>query len=248
MSGPTLLITRPEDDALLFADESQAIGFVPVFEPLLTIEPLQAPPLPDLAPQAVLFTSANGVRAFFNAYGRLGCPVYAVGDATARAAQDAGFAPVRSAGGDADGLAALVQAELAPSAGLLIHAAGQSVAGNLQGVLNGAGFAVARLPLYRAVKARSLTQGLMARLENGEIDHAAFFSPRTAAVFVRLAQGSAIEDKMRTTAATALSANVAVELRVLPWRSIDIASEPTQKALLAKLLRVQQERESSVRI
>ena len=88
----------------------------------------------------------------------------------------------------------------------------------------------------------------MARLKNGEIDHAAFFSPRTAAAFVRLAQLAGIGDKMRRTAAAALSANVAVELRALPWRSIDIASEPTQKALLAKLLQVQQQRESGVRI
>jgi uroporphyrinogen-III synthase len=136
---------------------------------------------------------------------------------------------------------------LEPSAGLLIHAAGQSVAGNLQGVLKAAGFLVARLPLYRAEKARSLTQGLMARLTDGEIDHAAFFSPRTAAAFVRLAQSAGIEDNMRATAATALSANVAIELRVLPWRSIDTVSEPTQKALLAKLLQVQQDRENGVR-
>ena len=144
MPGPTLLITRPEDDARLFAEEAEAIGFAPVFEPLLRIEPLQAQSLPDLAPQAVLFTSANGVRAFINAYGQLGCPAYAVGDATARAARDVGFAPVQSAGGDAEALAALVQAELEPSAGLLIHATGQSVAGNLQGVLNDAGFSVER--------------------------------------------------------------------------------------------------------
>jgi uroporphyrinogen-III synthase len=248
MPVPILLITRPEDDAQLFAEEAEAVGFAPVFEPLLRIEPLPAPSLPDLAPQAVLFTSANGVRAFISAYGQLGCPAYAVGDATARAARDAGFAPVQSAGGDADALAALVQAELEPSAGLLIHAAGQSVAGNLQGVLNDAGFSLARLPLYRAEKVPSLTQGLMARLKNGEIDHAAFFSPRTAAAFVRLAQLSGMGDTMRRTAAAALSANVAVELRALPWRSIDIASEPTQKALLAKLLQVQQERESGVRI
>ncbi len=248
MSGPTLLITRPEDDARLFAKEVEAIGFAPVFEPLLRIEPLQAPPLPDVVVQAVLFTSANGVRAFINAYGCLDCPAYAVGDATARAARDAGFAPVQSAGGDADVLAGLVQAELEPSVGLLIHAAGESVAGNLQGVLNDAGYSVTRIPLYRAKKARSLTSSLAARLNNGVIDHAAFFSPRTAAAFVRLAQSAGIGDKMRTIAATALSANVAVELRVLSWRSIDIASEPTQKALLAKLLQVQQERESGVRI
>ena len=89
MTGPTLLITRPEEDARLFAEEAEAIGFAPVFEPLLRIEPLQAPQLPDSAVQAVLFTSANGVRAFINAYGGLGCPAYAVGDATARAARDA---------------------------------------------------------------------------------------------------------------------------------------------------------------
>ena len=248
MPVTTLLITRPEGDARLFAEEAEALGFTPLFEPLLKIVPLKAPPLPTQAPQAVLFTSANGVRVFVNAYGRLNCPAYAVGDATAQAAQQAGFAPVQSAGGDADALAALVQDELEPSAGLLIHAAGESVAGNLKGVLSNVGFSVMRLPLYRAEKARSLTRDLLIRFEKAEIVHAAFFSPRTAAAFVKLAQAAGIGEKMRATAASALSANVAFELRALPWRSIDCASEATQEALLVKLLQVQRERESRVRI
>ena len=248
MPVATVLITRPEDDAQLFAEEVRSLGFTPVFEPLLTILPLPAPPLPTKAPQAVLFTSANGVRVFVNAYGRLDCPAFAVGDATAQAAQQAGFALIQSAGGDADALAALVQDELEPSAGLLIHAAGESTAGSLKSVLSNAGFSVTRLPLYRAEKARSLTRGLLSRFERAEIVHAAFFSPRTAAAFVKLVQLARIEDRMRATAATALSANVASELRALPWRSINFASEPTQKALLSKLLQVQQERESRFRI
>ena len=44
--------------------------------------------------QAVLFTSANGVRAFAAATTRRGFRAFAVGDATAAAARAAGFADV----------------------------------------------------------------------------------------------------------------------------------------------------------
>lgn len=247
MPRPTLLITRPEADARAFAEEAEALGFSPVFEPLLEIAPLPAPPLPDAPPQALVFTSTNGVRAFVQAYPLPPCPAYAVGDATARAAKAAGFDAVRSAGGDVHALERLVLAELEPSAGPLIHSAGQSVAGDLQGALTKAGFRVVRLPLYQSSKAQALSRSLIMRFENDEIDNAAFFSPRTATAFVRLAKLAGIDDKVRSAAATALSANVSAELCALPWRSIDIASEPTQKALLTKLLQVQQEMASGVR-
>jgi uroporphyrinogen-III synthase len=245
-SSPTLLITRPEDDARQFAVQAEAAGFTPIFEPLLQIEPLRAPVLPDGALQALLFTSANGVRAFVQAYGVLERPAYAVGDATANAAKAAGFVDVCSAGGDVNALAALVQSRLEPSAGLLIHPAGQAVAGDLQGTLENAGYKVVRMALYRALKAPALTDMLIERIYSGSVDHAAFFSPRTAAAFVRLAQSAGIGDKMGKTAATALSPNVAMELAALNWRSIDAATEPTQEALLAKLLQVKREAASTV--
>jgi len=66
--GGKILITRPEEDAKPLADALAERGIASVIEPLLAIRTLPetaAPLAEDLAGvQAILFTSANGVRAF----------------------------------------------------------------------------------------------------------------------------------------------------------------------------------------
>lgn len=234
--GPTLLITRPEQDAVAFAEAASAAGFVPVFAPLLKILPVPAPMLEFSHAQALIFTSANGVRMFVRAYGVMNLPVFAVGDATARAAAEGGFQAIESAGGDVDALTALVRLRLESTAGSLIHAAGETVAGDLAEALSAVGFDVVRAALYKSEKATSLSKSLIGQINAGEIDHAAFFSPRTAAAFVRLSRLAGIEAKLARVVAVALSRNVADALAELPWRTVHIAPEPTQNALLAKLL------------
>ena len=58
---------------------------------------------------SLVFTSANGVAAFAALTPDRALPVFTVGDATAEAARAAGFAAVRSAGGDIGMLAALLR-------------------------------------------------------------------------------------------------------------------------------------------
>jgi uroporphyrinogen-III synthase len=57
---------------------------------------------------ALAFTSVNGVEAFARLSAERRSPVFAVGDRTARAAREAGFADVVSADGDVEALAALI--------------------------------------------------------------------------------------------------------------------------------------------
>ncbi len=101
----------------------------------------------------LLFTSANGVRAFAAASARRDLPALAVGDATADAARAAGFADVASAGGTVADLALLVRRRLKPEAGALVHSAAQEVAGDLAGALGRDGYEVRRAILYDAVPA-----------------------------------------------------------------------------------------------
>jgi uroporphyrinogen-III synthase len=75
------LVTRPREDAEKLAAALAARGIEAVLAPLLTIRPLPdskerlAPLLPGA--QAVLFTSANGVRAFAAAAERRDLPIFA---------------------------------------------------------------------------------------------------------------------------------------------------------------------------
>ena len=229
-----VLITRAEQEAEKLARMLPSRGFESMIEPMLAIRflPQSAQILaPFLAGvQAVLFTSANGARAFAAATPRRDLRVFTVGDATAAAARESGFDAVISASGNVDDLAARVIATLKPADGALIHAAGSVTAGDLAGLLGAAGFALRRAVLYEAVPATRLRDATRAALEHGDIAAALFFSPRSAATFVRLAaQSSRFIERVT---GVALSAAVARSLAGLPWRRIAVASAPNEAALL----------------
>ncbi len=122
------IVTRPRDDAAALVGALADRGVAALLAPMLTILPVPQATR-HLAErlagaQAVLFTSANGVRAFAAASPRRELPVLAVGDASAAAARIAGFRSVASAGGDIEDLVELVAAHLSPQGGALVHAAG----------------------------------------------------------------------------------------------------------------------------
>jgi uroporphyrinogen-III synthase len=252
-----LLVTRPREDAARFVAALEAAGHTAVTAPLLEIEIRQEPP--DLhGVQALLFTSANGVRAFVaNAAvadtavadtavadtARRELPVFAVGERTAAEAGDAGFADVRAAAGDVEALAALVRAELRPQGGALLHVAGSSVAGDLAGALAQQGFEVRRAVLYDARPVASLPEAAVAALRTGGpgadsgggVGGVGFFSPRTARSFVRLVRAAGLSHTTEGLTAFCLSPTVAEAARALTWRDVRVAENPTQEALLAEI-------------
>ena len=241
-----VLITRPLAAATALAARLTALGHDAVVEPLLTIvaDPDAGARLgPALAgAQALLFTSTNGVTGFAAASERRDIWVFAVGDGTATAARAVGFARVESAQGDVEALVALVLATLEPVSGALVHASSHAVAGDLAGRLTRLGFTVRSVPLYRAIAADGLRAATVVAFRAGLIDAALFFSPRTAATFVRLAAAAGIGLHCATTAAVALSPAVAAELHGLGWRHVTVAEEPTEAALLDALGRLGAER------
>ncbi len=234
-----LLLTRPIEDAEPLAAALEELGHEAVFAPLMSITDVDvAAGGPDLdmdGAQALLITSANGIRAFARRTSRRDIAVYAVGDASARAAQDLGFAEVRSAAGDVDALAALVRDEVDPGAGALVHIAGTHIAGDLSGLLEAAGFDVHRQVLYRATAAEKLSPVTVDELKSGTLDGVLLFSPRTAGLFVKLAGGAGLEEACRPLVAFCLSQAVADNAGALPFHRVVVASEPNQQALLDAL-------------
>ena len=227
------LVTRPRHEAATLAALLAERGIDAVIEPMIDIVN-RTTSLPDCSGvRAILCTSANGVRALARASGERGVPVFAVGDATARAALAAGFDRVESAGGDVEDLARLVTTQLRPAEGRLLHVAGSEVAGDLAGRLGAAGFVVDRAVLYEARAATTLTPETAELIERGEIDLALFFSPRSATIFARLAAPIAAG----LIAATAISISTAADAALgdLPFRERLIAAAPTQAALLARV-------------
>jgi len=232
-----VLVTRSERDSAKLAAALAARGIDTLVEPLTAIHfrPNGADLLHTLLPgaQAVLFTSANGARAFAAATARRELRVFAVGDATAAAARAAGFSHVASADGAVGDLAKRAIASLAPGDGAVIHAAGSVVAGDLNGLLGAAGFTVRRAVLYDAVPAEILSGAARAAMTRGEIEAAMFFSPRNAATFVRLA--TELGEHCARILALGLSPAVAAALGGLRWRRVVIAAAPNEAALLRAL-------------
>jgi len=240
--GMRALVTRPRAEAESLARALASRGVDAIIEPLMGVH-YRAPVMLDLeGVQAILCTSANGVRALAHASGERGLPLFAVGDATASRARAEGFAAVESAGGDVTDLVRLAAARLCPQAGRLLHVAGNVVAGDLVGMLRVHGFTVDRTVLYETRAAAALSPTTAQAMRSRAIDFALFFSPRTAAVFVRLAGIARVAECCGSITAVSISPAVDAVLADLRWRDRRVAERPNQPALLDALDRVLGER------
>lgn len=212
-------VTRARPGADRTAERLATLGFTPVLAPLLAIRPLDA--RPDLTGvQALAFTSRNAVQVFAELLGDRAPPVFAVGDATAASAREAGFHDVRSAGGDLHALAALIRAE---GAGLsILHPCAAEPAGDLAALV-GDTARVTPLAVYEAVE----TDATAPEVWDAVLIH----SPRAArALAARLSAQDA-----RGRIAVVISSAAATRLSVRGLAEIRIAAAPTEDALLAAL-------------
>lgn len=179
-----VLVTRPAEDGADTAAHLKALGHEALLAPLLTTHFFDspAPVLEDV--QAILATSANGVRAFARRSSRRDFPIFAVGAQTAEAARAAGFADVRDADGNAEALAAAVRGWAKPQDGTLLHAAGAEAEGRLASALRAAGFTVRLEVLYDVPVTEELPAAAHAALQAGEIDaRPAVLRPRRPSLF-----------------------------------------------------------------
>lgn len=236
------LVTRPREESEALAGALTARGIEPLIEPLMQVHYLAPGALDVQGVQAILCTSANGVRALARAGVERGVPLFAVGDATAARARSEGFTAVESAGGDVTDLARLAAVRLRPHDGPLLHVAGNIVAGDLVGVLRERGFSIERRVLYEAVPATALSPTAIDALRGSSIDFALFFSPRTAAIFATLAAVAGVAECCATITALSISRPADVALADLRWLDRRVAERPNQSALLAALDRVLSER------
>jgi uroporphyrinogen-III synthase len=235
-SSTEILLTRPADEGAAFARDIGARwpgAFRIVEAPMTRIVRETAPVALD-GIQALLFTSANGVRALAGVTARRDLPALCVGPGTAAAARAAGFA-AESADGDAGALAALAAASWQPGAGAFLHVRGRQTAGDLAGALMAEGIEVAEVVLYDARPVAAPEPFARARLEAGTIRAALFFSPRAAGIFASFAEDAAAEGRgwsLRHMAVLAIAAAAAEPLAGLGFARTEIAARPEAGAML----------------
>jgi uroporphyrinogen-III synthase len=229
-------VTRPKEDGEETAALLTAMGHQALLAPLLTTHFFDGPAPSLKGVQAILATSANGVRAFARRSSQRDFPIFAVGPQTAEAAAAAGFAAIRNADGDARALAEATARWTTADKGALLHVSGEQSSGTLAETLKGHGFVLRRAVLYRVNAADDLPAEVHAALVQGTVDAALFFSPRSARVFAGLVGRNDIA--VRSVIAACISAATAAALTeetALQFADVRVAAGPNQAALLACL-------------
>lgn len=212
-------MTRTEPGASRTAARLAARGFEPLIAPVLAIRPILQP-APDLTGiTALAFTSPNGVAVFADLSADRSLPVFAVGDATAERARQAGFATVASASGALSDLAWLISGE---ATGRILVPGARQPAGDLDALLNGAVETVI-LPIYEATETKATPPA--------DFDAVLVHSPRAA----QAVAGSLGRTGGAGRLAVAISAAAAAPLAAAGFAEIRTAGEPTDAAVLLAL-------------
>ena len=232
---PRILVTRPREDAKRLTEDLIRRGAEVLIKPMFEIILLKDTSLDLRGVKGLLFTSANGVRAFAKASERRDLRVFSIGVSTASTARAYGFTYVDTAGGNVRDLVALSKNKWRPNSGKLIHAAGHVVSGQLTGELTDSGYEVRKITLYEARAADTLGNQLSKVMCEGALNYALFFSPRTASTFVSLVTDAGFRDACEHVEAICLSSAVAEALELVRWRRITVAAEPDQNSLLVAL-------------
>lgn len=230
-----LLVTRPEPDASREAEALGLRGHEAALAPLLTIEFRGSVALQLDGAQGLIVTSRNALRALAahpELDQALKLPLFAVGEATARQAQELGFADVTIGPGTGAELAVLISGELKPERGALVHLAGETLAFDLKSALERQGFTVRQPVLYRALPARALPADALSLLNAGKLDGVILMSPRTAKTLADLLARYGLVTQAKSLVCYCLSAAVAEAVAPLGL-DVRVAAHPREEDVLA---------------
>jgi len=210
-----VLVLRPKPGATRTVHNARACGLDAIAVPLFEIEPIAWSSPDPSGFDGLLLTSANAVRQAGPQLERLrGLPVYAVGEATATAAHEAGLEITTTGSGNAEQLLSSIKPDLK-----LLHLCGEDR------MEPGADQSITAVPVYRA-RATDTPD-----LDNAAGVVALIHSPRAGRRFAELATD-------RGSIAIAAISDAAAEAVGGGWKSVDSADQPTEEALLALAARL----------
>jgi uroporphyrinogen-III synthase len=233
-----LLVTRPEPDALTLKARLEELGHEATVAPMLTVSFENADPIDLSEVHAVIATSRNGLKAL-KAQGAhriaASLPIYVVGHATAREAQSLGFTEIIVGGGTVSSLIPEIVGSADPHTDVLLHLAGDEVAGELVRELELHGFRVMQPIVYRMVPTTAFTPDVEEQIETGEVEGVLLFSPRTAAIYTDLIVQHGLIKASQRLNHYCLSRAVAQRLAPIAPVRIELAETPTLDAMLSLL-------------
>ena len=209
------MVLRPEPAASATAERARKNGLEALIVPLFKVEPVSWEAPDQAAFDGLLLTSANAIRCGGVELQRLRrLPVYAVGEATAEAAREAGFNIASTGEAGIDRLLGSIDPQLK-----LLHLCGEDRR-ELQGPQ-----AIIAITVYRA---KAVDAPDLAMAEGAVI---CVHSPRAGRRLVEL---------MRDRSSTVIAAisQAAAEAVGDGWDCVEAAEAPTDEALLALAARL----------
>ncbi len=222
-----VLVTRTAPGAYKTAERLKGLGFDPVLAITAEVRPRDVAWPEEV--EAIAVTSPNGARRAVELSPTVRLPVYAVGDATASVMREAGFKDVTSAHGDGATLARAILDESVNRR--FVHVRGAEQAFDLVAALKAGGTGAEPLIAYAAERVNALPSDALDAIKPGAI--VLIHSANGAERFLSLAGGSEALSGLRVFA---ISAEAAAPLMDAPLNRIDIASAPTEDALIAALV------------
>jgi uroporphyrinogen-III synthase len=232
-----LLVTRPEPDASLFAEELRGLGHEPILQPLLEFRALNFDLAELCAAQALIITSGNGLRALeeTSLFAHVtDVPLYCVGERTAGRAQAMGFKDLLATADTAEQLAAKIIASGSRNAAL-VHLTGEHQAFDLAEALSREGFRIKTVRVYSMEACREFAPAIDAMLKAGDVNGVILMSPRTAEIYVSLCHRHGVADCAKSPLYFCLSTSVAAMLASLKPNHVRVSEKPNRTALLELL-------------
>lgn len=239
-----VLVTRPEPAATRTAERLRALGHEPVVMPLSV-----AKRFPERVAEAlqsnlagIMVTSAEAIRTLAEtdpaerAWTRL--PLFAVGEATAATARDAGFGTVFAGAGDGTSLARLVEEQSEVWSGTnrpLLYLAGTPRSPSLETALEQARVPFRICECYRMEFSNPTHEMQVRTLTNPIPDAVLHYSKESLRRFLALSLIEERSDLLAQIVPVCMSATVVEELPPAIRNRARIASEPNEDSILSLL-------------
>lgn len=228
------LVTRPQPDCKSTADLLRAEGHVADEMPLLEMK-AELPVRFDLERiSALAFTSRRAVALMAGhaqAADLKKLPVFAVGGATAKICEEAGFLSVLPAQNSVQSLGQLILNNHHDLAiGHVLYPAAKERAGDLEGILGAENLSCDTVDIYRMEPKEGLPDTVLAPLTDGTYDGVLIFSRRTAETLLSLIKNNGLEHILSGLSVYAISRQAAEPLS--RYVKVRVADHACQQSLL----------------
>ena len=228
---PLILTTRPESDSLKDVAYLKDKGFEAISSPLLTIRALGAelPSIKDF--DSVVLTSQHAA-SLIKDKDVLALPCFAVGEATAQAASEAGFKSIISGESNARDLTEIIKKNPFKR---LLWLSGQDISYDIKAGLEADKIVCERYPLYKAELVDDFTPEALTALKAGDVGAVLIHSARTGEQFKKLIERYHLRSVQRNMTYIAISEEVA-RLYGADWGNVKVAIAPKREAMLAEAM------------